>query len=133
MVEWQCRIYTPAYRAVSLRLDSGWRTFVSLWEYTGCWCRQEWSVIFSYHLSRFISHSGDSRYLSLLPLEVSFSLFGCVWKCLRSDPCSWWAIISRQGIPVWMQELQRKLSFCTLRFPSLTPVSHLCTLKWNLT
>lgn len=29
MEEWQCRMCTVVYRAVSLRLNSGWRTFVS--------------------------------------------------------------------------------------------------------
>lgn len=66
---WQCRMYTAMYRAVSLRLAAGWRTFIviigvrRLLAYAGEVC-----VVSIYHPSTFVSLSNGSKYLSLYSL-----------------------------------------------------------------
>lgn len=75
-------MYTAVYGAVSLRLDSGWRT-LSLREYTDCSLPRQGRCVLCcfYHPSTFVSMVMVGDTYPCVPWKFHLALFVYIWAC----------------------------------------------------
>lgn len=107
---------------------------VSLWENTNWWPGQERSVMFFYELSAFVSLGWWGVDLCLcFPGMFPLAYLGVLGNVKEVIHAQGEESSSRQRIPAWMPDLQRKPSlFCHLRDPGLLFISSPVPLKGNL-